>query len=439
MIIKNFENLARSELRRHLLKIAEAGYASINTKEATVRFVKYDKKKNILEVQKQKFELNKFKRVFVLAFGKAALESATVLKSILGEKVYRGVVIDVVDLQQDTTSPWPSPQQERENWIYRQATHPNVSKQNVDAAKQALSILTDLKADDLVICSISGGGSAIFELPYEVEIEKAAGIFKAMTKGGATISELNCVRKHTSLVKGGQLAKHFYPATIVSLIFSDVPGDDLSVIASGPLVKDPTTSRDAQSLLEKFNVLSEANLSKLELIETPKEDKYFEKVNNFLIVSPKMVMVALKEKAEELGWPVKIYGDKFQGIARDLGPQIVAQNKKGECLIGAGESTAKIIGKGKGGRNQEMELAPLSALSENQAFGCFASDGHDFTDAAGAIVDSSTLLRSKSLNLKFEIYLNNNDSFNFFEQTDDLVLTGLTGSNAADFFVLLSK
>lgn len=427
MIIKNFQQLATSALRKQLLTIAEAGYEAINTKKAISRALSFDAKKNTLSAQNRKFDLKSFKRIFVLAFGKAALESAMAIKEILGERIYFGMVIDVNVLAD----------KDEGKWLFRQATHPNVSEQNVAAAKEALKNLSNLSGDDLVICSISGGGSAIFEVPYKLPADKAALVFKAMTKGGATISELNTVRKHISRVKGGQLAKAMHPATVINLLFSDVPGDDLSVIASGPLIKDPTTLLEAKKLIEKFEVLNLSSLDKLDLIETPKEEKYFERVFNILAVSPKTALKALKEKAELLGWEVKIFSDKYQGEARVLAGQILGASHKGQCLLGAGESTVKILGQGAGGRNQEMALAALPHIKDNQVLGCFASDGHDNTEAAGAIADVSVRQRAYGLRLTAESFLNNNDSFNFFEQTGDLVQTGQTGSNVADFFVCL--
>ncbi len=431
MIIKNFEKLAHSNLRRALLSIAEAGFAAVNTTQAVKNSLQL--KKDTLLVQKKKFDLKKFKRVFVLCFGKAALESSQVIKEILRQRVERGVVIDVAKTADE------SARYTDQSWTYFQATHPNISQQNCEAAKEALFTINDLQKDDLIVCSISGGGSAIFEVPYEDNVETGAKIFKALTKGGATISELNTVRKHMSRVKGGQLAKHFFPATVINLVFSDVPGDDLSVIASGPLVKDPTTIRDAKKLLQKFDALKLAGLEKIDLIETPKEDKYFKNIYTFFAVAPKVALKAMKERAEVLGYQVKIFNDQFQGEARILAKDIIVASKKGQCLLGAGESTVKILGQGTGGRNQEMALAALPFLHENQVFGCFASDGHDFTDCAGAIVDRSTLLRANNLQLSTINYLNNNDSFTFFDAVGDHVITGLTGSNVADFFVLLQN
>lgn len=433
MIIKNFEKLAHSPLRSMLLKIAESGYEAIRTDEAISSQVHYNSKKNLLKVEGKTFSLEKYKRIFILAFGKAATDSAEALKTILGSKIHKAFVVDVC------ATPDGSERCQMGNFTYFEATHPKVSEKNVRAAAEILSELSELSEHDLVLCSTSGGGSAIFEMPYKTEASKAAEIFTTLTKAGATISELNTVRKHISLVKGGQLAKALFPATVINLLFSDVPGNDISVIASGPLVMDKTTIQDAKSVLAKFNALDTANVPKCELIETPKEKKYFKNVYNFLIVSPEKALKAMGYRAEELGFNVRIFSSAFQGEARALGPKVLAESKKGQCLLGAGESTVKILGKGVGGRNQEMALSALSRVRPGQVFGCFASDGHDNSEAAGAVVDEFTLNTAKSLNLDYVKYLNNNDSFNFFDQVGSMVITGLTGSNVADFFICLQK
>jgi glycerate-2-kinase len=285
---------------------------------------------------------------------------------------------------------------------------------------------------------VSGGGSALLCYPHDMSCEAEVSIILALTVKGATIQELNTVRKHISKVKGGQLAKLMYPASVISLIFSDVPGDDLSMVASGPTVRDNTFMKDAAAILKKYDVLEVCQMPSCNLVETPKENRYFEKVQNVLAVSAKQALWAMKETAEDLGFDVKIFGENFQGIARELGIKIIAANNRHhECLIGAGESTVHIIGKGKGGRNQEMALAALSSVSQNQVLVCAASDGHDNTDAAGAIVDNNVLTRAKTLGLDPNQFLQNNDSYNFFEQTGDLLLTGLTEANVSDFFVCL--
>ncbi|MCX6797269.1 MAG: DUF4147 domain-containing protein [Candidatus Doudnabacteria bacterium] len=426
-VIKNFEALATSSLRKQALLIAEAGFGAINTTDAILEQVKYNAKKQQLFIQDQKFDLSKFKRIIYLCIGKVALEAATALSQILGERITRGFVIDVKEGFIN------------EKIICRAGTHPLISEQNINYTKEALSFLEDLTKDDLVIFIVSGGGSALFELPFEITAEKQAEIFKALTKQGANIKELNTVRKHISLVKGGQLAKKIYPASLISLVFSDVPGDDLSMVASGPSLKDSTTAREAQAVLEKYKVTQTLNLSSIKLVETPKEEKYFINTHNFLIVSPARALLAMREKAEEMDFKVEIFSKNYQGEARKLSAQIIQAAKAKGCLLGAGESSVIIKGNGTGGRNQEMALAALPSISENQVFVALASDGRDNTEAAGAIVDESTIQRAKNLGLDPPQYLENNDSFTFFEAVGDAVMTGLTGSNVADFFVCLKR
>jgi glycerate-2-kinase len=300
-------------------------------------------------------------------------------------------------------------------------------------------MLASCSEKDLVLCVVSGGGSALLCSPHDMTCEQEVSIIAALTVKGATIQELNTVRKHISTVKGGQLAKTMYPATIISLIFSDVPGDDLSMVASGPTVMDNSFMKDAAAVLKKYSILEVCQMPLCNLTETPKEEKYFKNVQNVLAVSPKHALAAMREKAEDLGFDVKIFAENFQGIARDLGLKIISENKTGQCLLGAGESTVKIAGKGKGGRNQEMALAALSSISENQVLVCAASDGHDNTDSAGAIVDVGTKARAKALGLNLQEYLNNNDSYNFFEALGDRLITGPTEANVSDFFVCLKQ
>ncbi len=405
--------------------VAEAAYEAINTTKAVQNAIKFNIKKDQLFVQKQKFDLSEKRKIICLGIGKAALGAISVIYEILGDKISAGYVIDVKegDLGQRI--------------ICRAGTHPLVSEQNIKYTKEMLALLEDLTKDDLVIVAVSGGGSALFELPYEISSEQEVLIFKHLTAQGATISELNTVRKHMSRTKGGQLAKIIYPATFIGLIFSDVPGNDFSMVASGPTVKDTTTARDAQEILQKYDVLERAGLYVCKLVETPKEEKYFDNIHNFLIVSPQAALEAMKERAEELGFRANVFSDPFQGEARKLGRQIVSNIKPQQCLLGTGESTVTIAGAGLGGRNQEMALGALQQIGENQVLLCLASDGHDNTDAAGAIADRVTKSKALALGLDPEFFLANNDSYHFFQSTGDLINTGLTGANAADFFVCL--
>lgn len=426
-IIKNFDRLATSALRKQALLVAEAGLKAINTTRVVRSQVSYLARHRRLEVCGKKFDLKKFERIFCIGVGKAALEAVTALHEILKDRITAGCVID---LQTGALPP---------NIASRAGTHPCPTPANIQYTKELVALVENLTEKDLVLGVVSGGGSSLFTWPYDLTTEEQSNLFKILTKQGATINEINTVRKHTDRVKGGNLAKLLYPATVVSLIFSDVPGNDLSQIASGPTVKDETTVSQAAHILKKYQVLEQLDLPKLRLYETPKEDKYFARAHNLLAVSANIALRAMRVRAEDLGFDVKIFSERFSGLAGELGPEAVKENQRGQCLLGAGESTVHITGLGSGGRNQEMALAALPYIGENQVLACVASDGRDNTDAAGAIVDASTLLRARNLGLEPVKFLGNNDSFTFFEKLGDQVYTGTTGSNVSDFFVCVKN
>lgn len=421
-MIKNLNSLATSVLRRQALSIAEAGFTAINTQKAVERNFIYDSKKQKLLVMGQEFNLKNFRRVVCVGFGKAALEAVTEIQIRLKDKISCGYVLD---LREGSLG----------NIVCRVGTHPLPTKVNIDATVELMAMLDECEENDLVICVVSGGGSALLCKPHEMDCETEVAIISALTVKGANIYELNTVRKHISSVKGGHLAKIIYPATCISLIFSDVPGDDISMVASGPTVRDATTNHDAAEILKKFDVLEICQLNSCKLFETPKEEKYFKKVHNILFVSANNALSAMSQRAEELGLKVKIFSKNYQGEAKKLALEILSKLERGVCLLGAGESTVKIVGRGIGGRNQEMALAALETIGENEVLLCAASDGRDNSDAAGAIVDVSVLKRAQMLGLDPKVYLANNDSFNFFEKTGDALNTGLTNSNVSDFFV----
>lgn len=426
MVIQNLESLIQSPLRRQALEIVEAGFNAINTKNAVNKNFSYNEKKQELKILNQKFSVAKFKRIICVGFGKAALEAVTAIQQQLKDRISCGYVLD---LKEGNLG----------NIICRVGTHPLPSKVNIEATKELIEMLSVCTEEDLVICVVSGGGSALLCNPHDMSCDSEVEIISALTVKGVNIAELNTVRKHISSVKGGQLAKIIYPATCISLIFSDVPGNNLDIIASGPTVKDSTTCVDAQNILKKYDILELCQMPKCNLIETPKEDKYFKNVHNILFVSSHQALVEMQEKAKELAFKTKIFSEAFEGEAGNLGKEILKSSQKGTCLLGAGESTVNIKGNGQGGRNMEMALSALQEIKENQVLVCVASDGRDNTDFAGAIADTLVLERAKNLNLDIDKYLINNDSYTFFEKTGDMLITGKTGSNISDFFVLLEK
>ncbi len=416
MRIQNFEDLAVNEPRKTVLEIAEAGLEAIDTTNAIKKFV-----------ENEKVEPRPGGKLIVIGVGKCSLEAAKALEDVLGEKISGGVVIDV---HQDGLRRIKS----------FGGTHPLPTEKNMDATKELIAVLRGLTENDLVLAIVSGGGSTLLCQPKNHTCLEEARIFECLTKAGAGIKEINTVRKHTSLARGGYLAKYAYPARLVSLIFSDVPGDDLEFIASGPTVKDSTTVADAEAVLAKYNALESCGLKDLEFTETPKDDKYFANTRNFLLVSNKTALAAMASAAEARGFKPKVVDAVFSGEAREIGRKIMEELQKqppGTALLYGGESTVTIRGKGKGGRNQELALAALGALKNGGVILALASDGRDNSDHAGALCDIITWEKAQHLGLNPESFLNNNDAYNFFAQVGDYLLTGDTGANVSDLILAL--
>ena len=417
MIIKNFQKLASTPARKIALKIAEAGLEAIKTEKVLEKNVLL--KEEVFGVQNKKFSLKNFKNIYLVAIGKAALESAKFLEKLLGGKIKEGIVVDIKKAQ-------------FKNLKSFKGTHPLPSIINLKAGKEILKLLKKAKKDDLIITVISGGGSALMCLPKKIKLKKLERLNRKLLLSGAPIQEINIVRKHLSLLKGGNFAKEAYPATVISLIFSDVPGDDLSFIASGPTVRDESTKADARRIAHQYKLGQDLNF-----FETPKEKKYFKNVHNFLLLSGKNLLLAMKEKATSLGFEVKIYSYALRGEARTVGRKILHRLEEKGVLLAVGETTVTVRGRGKGGRNQELVLGALPYIDKDVVLLSLASDGLDNTEAAGALGDGTSLSRARKMGLEWRVYLDNNDSFHFFEKLGDLIITGRTGVNVADLLIAL--
>ena len=419
MFIKNFDQLAATPQRKIVLELIEEALSSIQSENIINNSIKLDR--DNFWIKDKNFDLSSFERVFLIGFGKGSAKNSKLIEEKLGDRLTAGHVID--------TNP------ETFNKIhFTQGTHPLPSQTNVDFVNDLLSKFKNLTEKDLVIVVITGGGSALFESP-NISFEKLIAINEALLKSGANISEMNTVRKHLSKVKGGGLAKHLYPARVLGVIASDVPGNDLSVISSGPTVKDPTTIEDALSILKKYNI----NVPKDDLIETPKEDKYFEKVSNILILSNLTALETMKKKAQELGFKTEILSDKFQGEARNAGSDLVSKTAPNSILLVGGETTVKVTGSGQGGRNQEVVLGALGNLDYKTAICSFDSDGWDNSPFAGALGDFKTLEKARELNLNPQEFLDNNNSLEFFQKTGDGIETGRLPSNVSDLMIVMKK
>lgn len=329
-----------------------------------------------------------------------------------------------------------------------EASHPVPDANGRDAALRMGELVKGLTADDLVLCLISGGGSALLAAPAPgLTLADKQNVNRQLLSCGAPISEMNCVRKHLSVLKGGRLAAAAWPAQIVSLVISDVPGDDPAIVASGPTVPDPTTRQDALAILRKYKFDLPAHVwafLETEAAETPKPgDPRFAKVRTEMIAAPAQSLAAAAKIAAEAGYRVIDLGDRIEGEARDVAREQAVQalaTKGPAVILSGGETTVTLKGKGRGGRNAEYALALALALDGKANISAIAgdTDGIDGSeDNAGALVMPDTLARAKAKGIDAEAYLANNDAYSFFAGIGYLVVTGPTRTNVNDFRAIL--
>lgn len=414
-------------LRQHANQIFHAGIAAANP----------------YEVVKKHFVLNEnFSKIHVIAFGKAACAMADAAQELIPEKLL-GEAIAVTNYENVT---------QVKNVEVVGASHPLPDLAGFEAAKRITQIAKNAKTGELVLVLISGGGSALIPFPVDsITLEEKIATTNLLLSCGATINEINCVRKHLSQLKGGHLAKLCSPANCHALILSDVLGDDLSVIASGTTVADETTFADAVTILKNKNIWeltpeSVQNHLEKAIFETP---KLLENAQNTLIGSNLMSVDAAVKMAQSLDYHVIRHDYPLYGEAREVAETFVltAKNTPLEntkiAFITGGETTVTLHGNGKGGRNQEMALvfalaAQKHGLSGEWAFLSGGTDGIDgISPAAGGCVDNRTLERMKNSGANPVQLLENNDSYAALKSSNDLLLTGATGTNVADLQILL--
>jgi len=386
--------------------------------------------------------MHKFESVdgnlYTIAIGKAAWRMAKATNDVLGERIEYGIVVTKY-----AHSEGDIPRFE----IY-EAGHPVSDENTLKATQKVLELTSNLTESDLVLFLVSGGGSALFEMPMEgIELEEIQFLNEQLLKSGANIVEINTVRKHLSKVKGGRFAQHVYPAKIVSLVLSDVLGDRLDSIASGPAYPDGTTSQQAIDVLRKYNITVSEKILNALAQETPKE---LSNVETFIIGSVKVACENAEKFASQLGYNTFVLTTTLDCEAKEAGKFLASiakeiKNsdrpvKKPAAIILGGETVVKVKGSGKGGRNQELALSfalPIEGL-ENIVLCSFGTDGTDGpTDAAGGIVDGQTAHKIRKAGLSPESFLENNDSYNALKIAGDLLITGPTGTNVNDLIVLL--
>jgi len=415
----------------------------ITVEEDTLR-VKTDERSEEL------FHLRAFKNIYLIGTGKASAPMAQTMEDLLAERISSGVI---------TTKGGHRLPLKRIELI--EAGHPLPDRNGLEGAHRIRSLLKNSGPEDLVLVVLSGGGSALLPLPVEgITLEEKQEATQLLLDCGADIKEMNTVRKHISQIKGGWLARWAYPSTVLAFILSDVVGDPLDVIGSGPTVPDSSTFEDAWGILRKYNLIREVAPSIQKHLqlgregraqETPKPgESAFERVHNLLIGSNILALRAAQQEASSCGFHTFILSSSIVGETKEVARFHAAIAKeimmsgnpinKPACMISGGETTVTIRGRGRGGRNQEFALAGALEIQglERVVLLSGGTDGTDGpTDAAGAIADHTTVNRALAMGLQPKTHLEENDAYPFFEKLGDLLITGPTRTNVMDVHVLL--
>ncbi|MBN1563101.1 MAG: glycerate kinase [Anaerolineae bacterium] len=433
--------------RAQVLEVLAAALAAVAPVEAIRRImVRGDQ---TLWIDGVAYDLDRFQRVFVIGGGKAGASMAAAVEDLLAERITAGWV----NVKYGYTAP-------TEIVTVHEAGHPVPDVAGIAGTRAMLDLLQDVTADDLVLCLISGGGSALLTQPVEgVSLANMQALTDLLLRSGAPIQAMNAVRKHLSQVKGGQLARLAHPATVVTLILSDVVGSPLDVIASGPTVPDTTTFAHAQAVLERYGIADEIPASIRQhlkkglngaVADTPKEgDEALAAVHNVIVADNARATCAALDYAAGLGFHTLLLSTFIEGEAREvaqvaagIAKEIKASGhpvKRPACVLLGGETTVTIRGEGKGGRNQELALAAAVAIQDMDEVivASLATDGTDGpTNAAGGVVDGTTVRRGGALGLSAVAALANNDAYPFLQQVGDLMITGPTNTNVNDLIAV---
>jgi glycerate-2-kinase len=436
-LIDNGKNDDLKQIRKDIIKMLKTAIESVDA----YQIVSSSLQKTVSSVESEKQLFVNFSNIFVVAFGKASIRmSQAVIDKCC---ITKGIVIT-----NDETKKISHP-----NIKTFHGGHPLPNNESVKGTKEIEKLIKKISKNDLLIVLISGGGSSLLCHP-RTSLEDIQKITEMLLKSGANIKEINTIRKHLSYVKGGQLISNI-KGQVISYIISDIIGDPVGFIASGPTVGDNTTYLQAKKIFLKYNLWKKIPLSaqsiinkgiKKEIPETPSEEDYrLKNVSNQIIANNTLACKALDKKGKELGYTPFLLSTSLQGNARLVGnfliKKLIKMNKKKgiNMLIAGGETTVLVKGKGKGGRNQEMVLSALKNLQKYSiVFASFGTDGIDGTStAAGAIADPYSLNRSIEKNLKFDFFLRNNNSNVFFNNLQDLLISGPTGTNVMDIQILI--
>ena len=441
------------EMRGIAKAIFSKAIEAVDPSEKLKKLVRIEKDRlwiKIDEDSEKVFNVGAFRKIFLIGTGKASASMAQAVEEIFGDRITKGVI---------TTKYGHLLPLKRTEII--EAGHPVPDQKGFEGAKKIQSLLKESGPEDLVIFLLSGGGSALLPLPVDgITLEEKQKITQLLLDSGADIKEINTIRKHISQIKGGWLAKWASPSTVIGFILSDVVGDPLEVIASGPTVPDTSTFEEAWEILKKYDLIentSPAIRSHLmlgkegKIEETPKPgDVTFEKVHHILIGSNILALRAAEKEASSYGLHTLILSSSIVGETREaarfhsaIAREVISSGNpisRPACIISGGETTVTIKGNGLGGRNQEFALAGAIEISgiEKVVLLSAGTDGTDGpTDASGAIADYTTISRARSMDLDAKAYLENNDAYPFFKILGDLIITGPTHTNVMDVRILL--
>ncbi len=427
--------------------------SSVDPYKRLKTYLRIDRNRLVIKEERKKekvFNLNEFEKIYLLGTGKASSSMAQALEELLGNRITKGLI----------TTKYGHGLPLRFTEVI-EAGHPLPDSKGLEGAKKMKELLLQTGPKDLVLFLVSGGGSALLPLPVDgVTLEEKQKLTQLLLACGADIKEINIIRKHLSQIKGGWMARWAYPSTLITFILSDVVGDPLDMIASGPTVPDPSTFEEAWEILEKYDLIEKVPSSirnhllrgkEKKVDETPKPgDEIFKKIFNLIIGSNLLALLEAEREAKKKGFHTLILSSSIVGETREvarfhgaIAREVVLTDHpvpKPACILSGGETTVTLQGSGLGGRNQEFCLAGAFEIEgvEKVVILSGGTDGTDGpTDAAGAISDHTTLQRARAMGLDPKIYLRNNDSYHFFEKLGDLLVTGPTRTNVMDVRILL--
>jgi glycerate-2-kinase len=412
---------------KEAIEIIRCGIDAASPERAVINNVFIDG--DALVVCGDRFELQKYERILVVGAGKASERMASAIEKVLGDRLSAGVVI--TKKRMGLT----------ERIEVLEGSHPLPDERSLNATMRIMDVVSHCGLKDLVIILVSGGGSSLLCCPL-VSLESFRSVTERLMKAGAGIKELNTVRKKLSAVKGGKLAA-LIKGDAIALIMSDVVGDSLEHIASGPTVNDTGTNADALKILKKYGIALDEEVLRCLSSEA---NKVKSRARNYLIATNGIALNAMSDEVERRGYNALILSPFFEGEATQLGHFLSAvargiEMKRPACVICGGEAIVHVRGSGRGGPN--MEIAASFAINTRDAkvsIACAASDGEDgSTYAAGAFADHTTLSKAEALGLNIKDYLENNDTLSFFERVGSLIVTGSTGTNVNSFWLIFMK